>query len=276
MRKYIKIIFGVILMTAIMSGCGTEEVSEPETEIAEEVNLVVDVPDKESQSKEVLSPAIPEENVPVDDDIEVAVVKKVTPVVETEPQQPEKPVVETEPQRPEKPVVAQTVSEEAGSFFAVYSEAEMNEALNNGDLPTYFQMLNANSAATLLPSADIPTEVPVVETEMQCHLSEKFVQYLNIKRESEGLSSLSWNSSMAETALARVEEITVDFSHNGVRNCAAENLAMLGSGSPSDWYDSFYASEVHKQNMLDGTYHSAAAAVCQAGGTYYVAVLFGF
>lgn len=80
---------------------------------------------------------------------------------------------------------------------------------------------------------------------------------------------------MSYTALKRAEEIVADFSHNGVRNCAGENLAMVNSSNIADWYDTFYSSEVHRLNMLDTTYRSAAAAVCQLGNTNYVVVLFG-
>ena len=81
---------------------------------------------------------------------------------------------------------------------------------------------------------------------------------------------------MGSTALERAEEITTNFSHEGVRNCSAENIAQMNSASLSSWFDAFYNSSTHKQNMMDSTYKSAAAAVCQVGNSYYVVVLFGF
>ena len=295
MRKHIRILIGVVFMLIIMGGCGIAEVSVPDiekpavlvTELESNPDDSVEVPQteitkdmiqdknvsdieqqksekEESQNIDSPVPVITETKEPEDDVEEIAENKTVNPVVEVEAKQSD------------TPEIIQTTPEEQATFFVVYSEAEMNEALTKGDLPTYFQMLNANSAATMIPDTSTQIDVSIAETEMQSYLSEEFVQYLNNKRESEGRSSLSWNSSMAATALERATEITADFSHNGVRNCTAENLAILSNSNVADWYDAFYASEVHRQNMLDGTYQSAAAAVCQVGNAYYAAVLFGF
>ena len=184
--------------------------------------------------------------------------------------------LEQEPEIPNNPTIEQSKASEVGSFYAVYSEAEMNEVLNQGDLVTYFQMLNTNSAATMGGVQEVPEDIQPSENEKQTDLSVDFVDYMNTRRLEQGLSAYVWSDSMANTALERAEEIVADFSHNGTRNCAGENLTMINSSNVADWYDTFYSSEVHKLNMLDATYHSAAAASCQVGNTNYVVVLFGF
>ena len=152
----------------------------------------------------------------------------------------------------------------------------MNEVLNQGDLVTYFQMLNTNSAATMGGVQEVSANIHPSVNEKQTDLSVAFVDYMNARRSEQGLPAYAWSDSMAETAMERAVEIVTDFSHNSVRNCAGENLTMVNSKSVADWYDAFYASELHKQNMLDATYHSSAATVCQVGDTNYVVVLFGF
>lgn len=169
----------------------------------------------------------------------------------------------------------------SSDFYAVYSEAEMNAALEKGDLTTYFQMLNANSSATMAggtngnnSSANNGGEV-LTTPDKSTALSTDFIDHLNSKREEAGLSVLTWSDSMGSTALERAEEVINDFSHNGVRNCSAENIGKFTSNSVSSWYDEFYNSSTHKLNMMDPTYKTAAAAVCEVGTNFYVVVLLG-
>ena len=190
----------------------------------------------------------------------------------------EKPVAQAAP--PPQQTTASTQTSGGTDFYAVYSEAQMNEALAKGDLVTYFNMLNANSAATMggESSSGGGEEIsgPTLATQKSTSLSTDFVNYMNQKRVEAGLSELSWSDSMGNTALERAEEITSDFSHSGVRNCNAENIAQMNTPDVGSWYDAFYNSSTHQLNMMDATYKSAAAAVCQTGNSYYVVVLFGF
>lgn len=189
----------------------------------------------------------------------------------------EKPVSQVTPVPQQTTASTQTSS--ATDFYAVYSEAQMNEALAKGDLASYFNMLNANSAATMSGESSGSTgetSGPTPTTQKSTSLSADFVNYMNQKRVEAGLSELSWSDSMGSTALERAEEITNDFSHNGVRNCSAENIAQMNTPDVGSWYEAFYNSSTHQLNMMDATYKSAASAVCQTGNSYYVVVLFGF
>ena len=105
--------------------------------------------------------------------------------------------------------------------------------------------------------------------------SADFVNYLNQKRAEEGLGELSWSDSMASTATERASEIVDNFSHDGVRNCSAENVLQSKSSNPADWYNQFYNSAGHRRSMLGG-YSSAAAAYCKVGGTYYVVLMLDY
>ena len=109
-------------------------------------------------------------------------------------------------------------------------------------------------------------------SERSVSTSADFVNYLNQKRAEEGLGELSWSDSMASTATERASEIVDNFSHDGVRNCSAENVLQSKSSNPADWYNQFYNSTGHRRSMLGG-YSSAAAAYCKVGGTYYVVLM---
>lgn len=112
-------------------------------------------------------------------------------------------------------------------------------------------------------------------SERSVSTSADFVNYLNQKRAEEGLGELSWSDSMASTATERASEIVDNFSHDGVRNCSAENVLQSKSSNPADWYNQFYNSAGHRRSMLGG-YSSAAAAYCKVGGTYYVVLMLDY
>ena len=98
---------------------------------------------------------------------------------------------------------------------------------------------------------------------------------MNQKRAEAGLPELSWSDSLASTACERAEEIIVDYSHNGMRNCQGENLYKTTTSSVSQVFTAFYNSAVHRENMMTEAYTKAAAAVCHSGNNYYWVVLFG-
>lgn len=306
MRKQINKYLGVILVSVLLCGCGAGELSLPSSTVTENVEtempteseieaqetteMVVEEQDvkiqepevpeikitKEAHKEEPENRAMKAEEEKKSETPEVEVSTQVEEVVSNNVVENEKDPLEQEPEIPNTPTIEQSKASEVGSFYAVYSEAEMNEVLNQGDLATYFQMLNANSAATMGGVHEVPADTQPSEYEKLTDLSVDFVDYMNTRRLEQGLSAYVWSDSMANTALERAEEIVADFSHNGTRNCAGENLTMINSSNVADWYDIFYSSEVHKLNMLDATYHSAAAASCQVGNTNYVVVLFGF
>lgn len=308
MRKQMWNVLGIVFMTMMLISCDSAELPESSLEITEivvsdaaemqaESNLEMQeisgtgtealdeetweetAPNMEVDVTELQDAVVSDVEVPEETIIETAAAMEPSQAELIEPEsfsETEPEPVEQEPQQQEVPVIIQNEVDVSESFYAVYSEAEMNEALNQGDLATYFQMLNANSAVTMTPSAADTATAVNHKAERSCFLSPEFIDYLNIKRAEQGLDVLSLDASMEGTALERAEEIVTEFSHNGVRNCAGENLAMLNSGNVADWYDTFYSSEIHKLNMLDATYHSAAAAACQIGNTHYVVVLFGF
>ena len=158
-------------------------------------------------------------------------------------------------------------------FYVVYSEAEMDAALNAGDLNTYMEMQRKNLAAASGGSSSSSSNSSSASTEKSTSTSREFVDYLNQKRAEAGLSTLAWDDSLAATACERAEEIVSDFSHNKARNCTGENILKSPSSDVSSWFTAFYNSPGHRINMMSDVDEKAAAAVCKYGNTYYLVLL---
>ncbi len=89
-----------------------------------------------------------------------------------------------------------------------------------------------------------------------------------------GLNALKWSDTMATIALERAEELFSDYSHNGKRNCLGENIQSSSSSSEQVWYDNFYNSDGHRENMMKSTYTYAAMAYYRFGDHYYIVQMF--
>lgn len=166
--------------------------------------------------------------------------------------------------------------------FLIYSEAEMDEAYNRGDLATYQAMLYANFdayCALLGVDPGYATTTPGEggsssgSTELVVNTTVDFVNYLNEQREAQEIHTLSWNGDLESVALERASEIVDDFSHNKARGCDAEIILKISEGGVENWYNGFYGSVRHRNIML-GLYDEVAAAYAEIGGMYYVVVLF--
>ncbi len=178
----------------------------------------------------------------------------------------------------ESGAVAATVS--ASSFTPPYTYDEMYVVYLQGDIERYNQMMSEYEAAYESyygadTSAAVSGQGSSESTETTVELSKDFVDYLNGKRSEAGLSELTWDSSMEETALERAQELVTDLSHSGMRNCTGEIIQSSTSSNVAAWYDAFYNSATHRSAMLSQYNGRAAAAVCRAGNMYYVVVMFG-
>lgn len=172
------------------------------------------------------------------------------------------------------------LDDSAGALGLPYSEAEIDAAMNSGDLQRAWEMNQANlDALNGGGGGGASTEaVSVPQTvEKSMSASSEFVSYLNSKREAAGLAGLEWSDSLAQTAKERSGEIVDDFSHKGSRNCSGEIITQTSSGDVSSWYNNFANSPGHNAHMMDGgLYTKVGAGVCEAGGRYYVVVLFDY
>lgn len=131
----------------------------------------------------------------------------------------------------------------------------------------------ADTAPTV--SADqTGTIIPVgTDTETFGGSSVDFINYLNQQRTAAGLNALVWDDNLAAVAQRRAQELTVDNSHNG---CPADcsEIIYMGGSSYTDWYNAWYNSQAHRENMFRDDHGTAACAYYYQNNSYYVVTLF--
>ena len=103
--------------------------------------------------------------------------------------------------------------------------------------------------------------------------SADFINYLNQQRTAAGLNALEWDDNLAAVAQRRAQELTVDNSHNGSPADCSEIIYMGGS-SYTDWYNAWYKSQAHRENMFREDHGTAACAYYYQNYNYYVVTLF--
>ena len=135
----------------------------------------------------------------------------------------------------------------------------------------------AQQATTTVPNAPADqtgTIIPVgTETESFGGTSIDFINYLNQQRTAAGLNALVWDDNLAAIAQRRAQELTVDNSHNG---CPADcsEIIYMGGSSYTDWYNAWYNSQAHRENMFRDDHGTAACAYYYHNYNYYVVTLF--
>ena len=107
---------------------------------------------------------------------------------------------------------------------------------------------------------------------------------VNAERQKGGVSALSMDKSMLDSAMARAAETTVSFSHtrpNGSMcfsfnsKVYGENIAY-GQSSPKDVMRSWMNSQGHKANIMNSSYKSIGIGCFKSGNTLYWVQVFGF
>ena len=109
--------------------------------------------------------------------------------------------------------------------------------------------------------------------EKETTLCLELADAINAGREAEGLDALAWDDSLATIAEERSKAITIDLSHRG--SSTLEMLTKSQSGEVQTWYNNFYNSIGHRQEMMSKTLTKIGAAYCYYKGSYYVIVTLG-
>ena len=127
----------------------------------------------------------------------------------------------------------------------------------------------AVTETTPAPSVNAPSDPTMLE----------LFNLVNDARAEQGLSPLSWSSSLAADAAARAQEIAVVFSHTRPDGSEwwtvdpdrmyGENIAA-GQTSAQDVFNSWWSSEGHKANMLGNYTTCGFALYCTDSGYYWV------
>lgn len=103
-------------------------------------------------------------------------------------------------------------------------------------------------------------------------VSTAFVDYLNQQRAAAGLSTVAWDSGLAEAAKVRAVEISTDFNHDDATD-RLENILGNPSSSVAAWYEQWYNSEGHRLTMMNPNLTSVAAAYYEVDDYYWVVFL---
>ena len=122
--------------------------------------------------------------------------------------------------------------------------------------------------------ANVSSDAGATEVKKEAIACPEFVDAINAGRAEKELDALAWDDSLATLAKERAEEITSDFSHNGVRNCGGEIIGKITNGDVQTWYEGFYNSPKHRITMMSKGYTIVGAAYCYYKGYYYIVGVF--
>ena len=122
--------------------------------------------------------------------------------------------------------------------------------------------------------ANVSSDAGATEVKKEAIACPEFVDAINAGRAEKELDALAWDDSLAALAKERTEEITSDFSHNGVRNCGGEIIGKITNGDVQTWYEGFYNSPKHRITMMSKGYTIVGAAYCYYKGYYYIVGVF--
>lgn len=122
--------------------------------------------------------------------------------------------------------------------------------------------------------ANVSSDAGATEVKKEAIACPEFVDAINAGRAEKELDALAWDDSLAALAKERAEEITSDFSHNGVRNCGGEIIGKITNGDVQTWYERFYNSPKHRITMMSKGYTIVGAAYCYYKGYYYIVGVF--
>ncbi len=150
---------------------------------------------------------------------------------------------------------------DSGAFVSNKYLTDTAPAQQGGTLPN----TSADQTGTVIPVG--------TDTESFGGTSVEFINYLNQQRTALGLSALVWDDNLAAVAQRRAQELTVDNSHNG---CPADcsEIIYMGGSSYTDWYNAWYNSQDHRENMFREDHGTAACAYYYQNYNYYVVTLF--
>ena len=122
--------------------------------------------------------------------------------------------------------------------------------------------------------ANVSSYAGATEVKKEAIACPEFVDAINAGRAEKELDALAWDDSLAALAKERAEEITSDFSHNGLRNCGGEIIGKITNGDVQTWYEGFYNSPKHRITMMSKGYTIVGAAYCYYKGYYYIVGVF--
>ena len=182
-----------------------------------------------------------------------------------------------------------SMSKENWDLYLMAMDEEMREAMNEEDYNRLRAYLEAGIAEVNGSGGGSTEEQPAREPYFDDTMAKEALSYVNSYRTNNGLTELVWDDTLYEAAKIRAQELVNSFSHtrpNGTNfssilsevglsmNVASgENIAGNYT-SASEVVDAWYASEGHRNNMLNSNYGKTAIACYFQDGNYYWVNLF--
>lgn len=174
-------------------------------------------------------------------------------------------------------------------FYWDFLDEDLQEALTADEYNQLKAYVDAGIAEAGGSGGGSTEEQPASEPYFDDTMAKEALSYVNSYRTNNGLTELVWDDTLYEAAKIRAQELVNSFSHtrpNGTNfssilsevglsmNVASgENIAGNYT-SASEVVDAWYASEGHRNNMLNSNYGKTAIACYFQDGNYYWVNLF--
>lgn len=172
----------------------------------------------------------------------------------------------------DKPVKTQTASAESSASTSDLQGA-LNALISMGYSEEQAKIMIESQFGPGSSGGLVASTSSDAESAKETTICPKLADAINAGRESEGLDALAWDDSLATIAEERSKAITIDLSHRG--SSTLEMLTKSQSGEVQTWYNNFYNSIGHRQEMMSKTLTKIGAAYCYYKGSYYVIVTLG-
>lgn len=119
--------------------------------------------------------------------------------------------------------------------------------------------------------ADVGAWMDIQENGIDRRTAEEVWSYMNAERAEAGLNTIAWDEEIYNFACQRAQAIIADFSHNGCGNYS-ENIEKGTMGAKPNGYNihsAWHYSQGHYNNYMNSRHTKGACAVFVYNGMYY-------
>ncbi|NLT10931.1 MAG: SH3 domain-containing protein [Clostridiaceae bacterium] len=176
------------------------------------------------------------------------------------------------------------VAETTNGWYVLSDGSYVSKTVTSDTLPTPTSTAPSSSAITSSTTPAATSSAPAITGSYNSDYASQVVALVNAQRETEGLSALSYDSTLGGYSDIRAFEISLVFSHtrpdgrewstvgSGV---SGENIAG-GYSSPESVMAGWMDSSGHRANILKSDYTRIGVSCYSVGGTLYWVQLFGY
>lgn len=173
-----------------------------------------------------------------------------------------------------------------GIYYEVYDperaalEDEIQRAIDAGDNDAWLAAIakvdeylisGGNYTQPATPSED--TSSPQNGAWASAQLLTDILSLVNNARVEAGVPEVVWDNGLDADARRRAEEVSVNFNHDGRPSGCAENISGSSECSANKFFELWWNSEGHRNNMLKDSKTTISVAVYYDGHMYYAVML---